>query len=57
MAITRTRVTAATPFEVIDVELAGIRVSLLSLGAAIRQVEVPDRAASSGRCICTARPR
>ena len=42
MMITRTQVAAATPFESIDVELPGIRVSLLSLGAAIHQVEVPD---------------
>ncbi len=42
MALTRRRVDAATPFEVIDVDLPGIRVSLLSLGAAIHQVEVPD---------------
>ena len=48
MAITRRRIAAATPFEVFDVELAGIRVSLLSLGAAIRQVEVPDRAGILG---------
>jgi len=42
MTITRQSVDAPTPFEVIDVELPGIRVSLLSLGAAIHQVEVPD---------------
>jgi aldose 1-epimerase len=29
-------------FDVIDIDLPGIRVSLLSLGAAIHQVEVPD---------------
>ena len=43
MTITRQPVAAATPFEAINVELPGMRVSLLSLGAAIRQVEVPDR--------------
>lgn len=48
MTITRQHVAAAAPFEVIDVELPGIRVSLLSLGAAIRQVEVPDRQGALG---------
>lgn len=42
VTITRTQVDATTRFEVIAVDLPGIRVSLLSLGAAIHQVEVPD---------------
>ena len=48
MSIARTVVEAATPFEVIDIDLPGIRVSLLSLGAAIHQVEVPDRSGTLG---------
>jgi aldose 1-epimerase len=48
MAIARTAVAAATPREVIDIDLPGIRVSLLSLGAAIHQVEVPDRTGALG---------
>lgn len=48
MAIARRHVTAATPFEVINVDLPGIRVLLLSLGAAIHQVEVPDSTGALG---------
>lgn len=48
MDITRRPVDAATPFEAIDIRLSGTRVSLLSLGAAIRQVEVPDSAGALG---------
>lgn len=48
MSVTRRQVAAATPFEVIDMDLPDIRVSLLSLGAAIHQVQVPDRAGVLG---------
>lgn len=43
MAVTRRSIAAATPFEAVGIALPGIRVSLISLGAAIHQVEVPDR--------------
>lgn len=48
MSITRTPVVATEPdgtvceFDTIDVDLGNLRVQLLSLGAAIRTVEVPD---------------
>jgi len=42
MTVTRTPVAADTSFEVISVGLPAMRVTLLSLGAAIHQVEVPD---------------
>ena len=48
MTLTRRHVTAATDFEVIQIELPGMRVGLLSLGAAIHQVEVPDSAGALG---------
>ncbi len=48
MAIARRSIDAATPFEVVEIELPEIRVSLLSLGAAIHQVEVPDRTGALG---------
>lgn len=48
MSITRRSIAAITPFDVIDVALPGIRVSLLSLGAALHQVEVPDRDGTLG---------
>jgi len=48
MTVTRTSITAPRPdgtsidFESIDVDLGSLRVQLLTLGAAIRTVEVPD---------------
>lgn len=48
MAVSRRSVSAATNFEAIGIELPGIRVGLLSLGAAIHQVEVPDSAGTLG---------
>lgn len=48
MAVSRRSVSAATNFEAIDIELPGIRVGLLSLGAAIHQVDVPDSAGALG---------
>ena len=48
MSITRRAISAATPFEEIGLELPGIRVSLLTLGAAIHQVDVPDSTGALG---------
>lgn len=48
MTIARRPIAAATPFEVIDIELPAMRVSLLSLGASIHRVDVPDRTGTLG---------
>lgn len=49
MSITQRSVTGGgREFEVIDISLPGIRVSLLSLGAAIHSVEVPDARGTFG---------
>lgn len=49
MSITQRSVTGrGREFEVIDISLPGIRVSLLSLGAAIHTVEVPDARGTFG---------
>ena len=45
---TRSEVTAAGDVTIIDIALPRMRVQLLSLGAAIREVEVPDREGNLG---------
>lgn len=46
--LARRRVSAQTSFEVVSIDLPLLRVSLLSLGAAIHQVAVPDAAGVLG---------